>query len=267
MKKLTFLIFFTLFGIAGLHADEQVRAVQDQLKAQGFYYGNVDGDLGSETSAAIRRYQIRNGLQVTGTLTQETLGALKVGGSAPATATVGAPSPAKPVSAATPRRAQPEKNVTESDRDFLRQQGDAVKPAPQEPPPQSTDRHVISPPVYIPPQPSDLSADFAKLYRRTPYENAPVEVQQSTLKSAQLRLVRDRCYNGALDGMPGPATERGIILFQGGAGLAQTGRLDLDTLRSMQLLPNERRVVTEPFYPPPYYGRQPYRVYRGIWVR
>jgi len=256
MKKFTFLIFLMLSGVASLHADGQVRAVQEQLKAQGFYYGNVDGDVGSETSAAIRRYQIRNGLEVTGTLTQETLGALKVGGTAPA------------VAAATPRPVQPEKNVNESDRNFLRQQGDAVKPAPQNPPPpQTASRNVISPPVSIPPQPSDLSASFAQLYRRTPYENAPVDVQQSTLKNAQLRLTRDRCYTGEVDGIPGPATERGIVLFQGGYGLAQTGRLDLDTLRIMRLLPNERQVVTEPFYPPPYYGRQPYRVYRGIWVR
>ena len=63
-----------------LWADDLTRAVQQRLKDQGFYYGEVDGQGGDETSAAIRRYQIRHGLKVTGQLNDETLHALEFRG-------------------------------------------------------------------------------------------------------------------------------------------------------------------------------------------
>ncbi len=60
--------------VAGLvRADQATHSVQQALKDQGFYYGNVTGDKSAETTAAIRRYQIRNGLQVTGDINPETL--------------------------------------------------------------------------------------------------------------------------------------------------------------------------------------------------
>ena len=77
MKKIALFIFLISLGAANLRADDQIASVQQQLKDQGFYYGQVDGQTGAETTAAIRRYQIRNGLQVSGTLTQETIKSLK----------------------------------------------------------------------------------------------------------------------------------------------------------------------------------------------
>ena len=53
--------------------------VQQALKEQGFYYGDVNGEKTADTTAAIRRYQIRNGLQVTGEIDAETLRSLGVG--------------------------------------------------------------------------------------------------------------------------------------------------------------------------------------------
>jgi peptidoglycan hydrolase-like protein with peptidoglycan-binding domain len=38
--------------------------VQQALKDQGFYYGDVNGEKTADTTAALRRYQIRNGLQI-----------------------------------------------------------------------------------------------------------------------------------------------------------------------------------------------------------
>src|SRR6266704_1355213 len=65
--------------VAGLvRAEQTVQSVQQTLKDQGFYYGNVTGGKNSETAAAIRRYQIRNGLQVTGEINPETLQSLTV---------------------------------------------------------------------------------------------------------------------------------------------------------------------------------------------
>src|SRR5689334_13749299 len=61
-----------LCGVSSLHADQTVRSLQQTLKQQGCYYGKVTGQKSAETTAAIRRYQIRNGLKVTGALNDET---------------------------------------------------------------------------------------------------------------------------------------------------------------------------------------------------
>lgn len=70
-------------------ANDNVRTVQTKLKAEGFYFGEVDGAFSSDLSAAMTRYQIRNGLEVTGQLDDETSKAL---GAAPAVTTTAATS-------------------------------------------------------------------------------------------------------------------------------------------------------------------------------
>src|SRR5437667_7089014 len=68
-----------LLASAGLLlGDQSVESVQQALKDQGFYYGETTGQKDADTTAAIRRYQIRNGLQITGDLNEETLKALGV---------------------------------------------------------------------------------------------------------------------------------------------------------------------------------------------
>ena len=68
MKRF-FLCFLavSLAAASSLRADETVRAVQTRLKTGGFYFGEINGRYDSDTSVAITRYQIRNGLQITGT--------------------------------------------------------------------------------------------------------------------------------------------------------------------------------------------------------
>lgn len=48
------------------------------MKEKGFYFGKVDGQWGNETGAAVTRFQIRNGLEITGRLDPKTLAALGV---------------------------------------------------------------------------------------------------------------------------------------------------------------------------------------------
>ena len=72
-RALLFVGLALLCGVRLLPADQTIRSLQQTLKDQGFYYGTVTGDKSAETTAAIRRYQIRNGLQVTGELNEETL--------------------------------------------------------------------------------------------------------------------------------------------------------------------------------------------------
>jgi len=57
-------------------AEENVRAVQTKLSDEGCYFGEIDGAYSSDFSAALSRYQIRNGLPITGQLDAETSKAL-----------------------------------------------------------------------------------------------------------------------------------------------------------------------------------------------
>jgi len=52
--------------IGSLFADETVKEVQKRLGKAGFYQGKTNGTYDSETSAAVTRYQIRQGLPITG---------------------------------------------------------------------------------------------------------------------------------------------------------------------------------------------------------
>src|SRR6478736_3785190 len=76
-QALLFVGLALLCGVRLLPADQTIRSLQQTLKDQGFYYGTLTGYKSAETTAAIRRYQIRNGLQVTGELNEETLRSVK----------------------------------------------------------------------------------------------------------------------------------------------------------------------------------------------
>lgn len=271
MKHLC-VVCFTLVFAATLRADDQLRSVQQTLKDQGFYYGEVDGEEGMETNAAVRRYQIRNGLEVTGKLNDQVLASLGLGGNAksPGKQPVALP-PRAPVAsddqdntpavAPKPQTPRQQPNVVESDKNFLRQH--PPQSAPAGPPPDDDNT------VTAPPPAASRGVDFTTLFRRTPYERAPLEVQRNTLKRAQSRLAREGFYRGAVDGQPGPDTQRAIAAYQRDADLSPSGRLDMDTLTDMNLLPTRRTVLPGPGSPydfdePPIVGR---RVYRGIWIR
>src|SRR4030095_16234800 len=71
MKRSFVCLVVTLCAAEFVHADETIRSLQQTLKDQGFYYGTVTGEKSAETAAAIRRYQIRNGLKVTGEMNEE----------------------------------------------------------------------------------------------------------------------------------------------------------------------------------------------------
>jgi peptidoglycan hydrolase-like protein with peptidoglycan-binding domain len=234
MKKPLLLLCMACAFAAGAYADDTLRSVQQFLKEQGFYYGQVDGQAGSETTAAIRRFQIRGGLQVTGQLNQETLASMNLA-DAPAP-----PPPPAPEAAPRQNPAPDSGGVAESDKAFLKDQPSASAAGQQ-----------------APPDP----AGYAALFRRTPYERAPREVQRSTVMRAQARLRREGFYRGQADGVSGEALQIALERYQAGADLPRTGRLDMETLADMDLLPRGRNVPDEE---PPGMGR---RIFRGIWVR
>ena len=255
MKK-TAVILLTLLLAAAAGADDQLRNVQTELKSQGFFYGDVNGQSSPETTAALRRYQIRHGLEVTGTLNKETLGTLGLGGAKPAPQV--APPPATRPAAPAPKppvHLRKDEPVEESDRAFLQREeaqrsaaaAAAVPSAPHDPS------------VLRPPAPLDAPGDdFPVLFAHTPYATAPREVQQRTLRNVQAVLASRGFYRDIIDGLPGPATEEALLTYQRAQRLTLTGRLDLETLSALRLLPGRTNSrLPEP--PPP-------RVYRGIWV-
>ena len=82
-KLLATAVLVTVCAVANAAADQNVRAAQQRLKNDGFYFGETNGTLDAETSAAISRYQIRNGLQITGQLDADTARSLGVASGAP----------------------------------------------------------------------------------------------------------------------------------------------------------------------------------------
>jgi hypothetical protein len=77
-RILVLAVALCLCSVVAVYADENVREVQTKLYDGGFYSGEIDGAYSSALSAALTRYQIRNGLPVTGQLdidTSKSLGA------------------------------------------------------------------------------------------------------------------------------------------------------------------------------------------------
>ena len=87
---------------------DNVLAVQTKLRDGGFYFGEIDGAYSSELAAALGRYQIRNGLPITGQLDVETAKAL---GARPAVATSSANDSA--------RRSETWQRLRKSDQQFF----------------------------------------------------------------------------------------------------------------------------------------------------
>jgi peptidoglycan hydrolase-like protein with peptidoglycan-binding domain len=240
--KLKAIVPILCFGLAvTAFGDELVKNAQNELKSQGFYYGEVTGINSPETVAAVKRYQIRNGLEVTGTLSNETLSSLGLGSDVPAAAqektapTLKAPErkatplERQPPSSSTSRNSPPvnlRRNPTEQDddREFLKKQPSSQPPAPGA---------QIDPDL----PPATGGGGYAQVFARTPYATAPLEVQQTTLKRAQKFMRELGFYRDAVTGAPGPATEEAVLGYQRFVKLPLTGRLDIETLSAMRLLP------------------------------
>lgn len=262
MKKLALLPLALLLLTSHGWGDDQLRNVQTELRGLGFYYGETTGQANAETTAALRRYQIRNGLAVTGTLNQETLAAL---GMVPAKSSKPAPStptPA-PVEKKTPAaNLRRDETIEEIDRDFLRREEmaqrnpeTAARLAPGAVD-SSRDSSVIDAPA-----PLDApSPDYPVLFAGTPFADAPLEVQRETLRRAQTTLASRGFYRDIVDGLPGPATEEALLTFQRANRLTLTGQLDLPTLDKLRLLPNAASYSAAGGF------RAPQRTFRGIWI-
>src|SRR4029077_5828540 len=169
-----------------------------------FYYGNVTGDKSAETTAALRRYQIRNGLQVTGELSPETLNSLNLRGKT------------NSVSSSQPT-SQPA--VTQSNNAPPNQSG----PVGWNPPPQT------------PTQP-DQRLQTNPAFAAAPYQTMPLRISDRiVIAQVQRQLIAYGYYRGRVDGKIGPRTAFGLRAFQFRSGLPPTGRLETQTLSALGL--------------------------------
>jgi peptidoglycan hydrolase-like protein with peptidoglycan-binding domain len=200
-------ILILIVSIAPIRADQTIERVQQALKEQGFYYGEITGEKNADTTAAIRRFQIRHGLQITGELNEETLRLL---GSAPSASSQ--PSATRAPSA-------------NADTSELRDES-------------SPETAPINPATVVPP------ADG--LFAGTPYENASPDVQRNVVVSAQIALARHDLYRGEIDGIYGSAMEFSLRAYQARIGLPVTGQFNLETLAALELLPGARTPVFAP---------------------
>ena len=220
-----------------VRADQLVESVQQALKDEGFYYGEVNGDLNANLTAAIRRYQIRNGLQVSGELNDETLRSLgiKSSGSSHPTTKPASPTPAGEAVPSGPR----------SDETEGASPAPPVQPFSNEP----QDQQVF------PSTPMGPASSPGTVFADTPFQNAPPGIQRNVIVSAQIVLARYGLYREQIDGIYGPAMELSLRAYQAEMRLPVTGRLDLETLSALRLVPGPRRQFHNPhrqrMRPPP----------------
>jgi peptidoglycan hydrolase-like protein with peptidoglycan-binding domain len=133
VKRLALLLTGILaFSASFLRADEMIRRVQEELRKRNVYFGEIDGRQSEELGRALRRYQERKGLPVSGESCVDTLSALNLGGRsalAPAAADSGAAQawPDVPV-----LKSDVPRLVKEEDRKFL-ESLDAIAEPPDEP--------------------------------------------------------------------------------------------------------------------------------------
>jgi len=74
----------------------------------------------------------------------------------------------------------------------------------------------------------------------TPYEVAPLDLQQRVIVGAQSLLARQGYYRSGIDGIYGPGMAFALRAYQSRAGLEPTGLLDMETLASLGLLPGQQ---------------------------
>jgi peptidoglycan hydrolase-like protein with peptidoglycan-binding domain len=221
---------FLLVAWSSARADQIIATVQQKLKDQGFYYGEITGQKDTETTAALRRYQIRNGLHITGEVdaeTQRSLGVASQPGPTP-------PRPANPPVPDSPRsndESHPPKQTTTPPRP-PRDPYDAEAAPPEEPG-----------------GPHQLPPGNASPFWGTPLVNAPPDVQRTVIIRAQINLMHQGLYRSGIDGVYGPEMNAALRNFQARVGLEPTGHLDGETLASLNLLPPPPRRRLNPFYP------------------
>jgi hypothetical protein len=100
------------------------------------------------------------------------------------------------------------------------------------------------------------------VFAGTPYEIAPPDLQRHVIVGAQAFLARYGYYRSGIDGEYGPGTQAAVRAFQARVGLMPDGRLNMETLAALGLLPGQHAPGLRA--PPRWLRGRP--VYRGELV-
>jgi peptidoglycan hydrolase-like protein with peptidoglycan-binding domain len=204
MKRTIAHFVVALCVIGSVSADQTVQSVQQALKDQGLYYGNVTGANSAETTAAVRRYQIRNGLQVTGQMNPETLRSLNVNSNS-----------------AAPPQSTSKSAVAQQNTNTVR---------PVETP--RLDQNSVQQPPGTP----DHRAEINPALSNAGVQPAPTRInRRMVLAEVQQQLISRGYYQGHADGRHGRRTAFALREFQLSAGLPPTGHLDPSTVNALGL--------------------------------
>jgi peptidoglycan hydrolase-like protein with peptidoglycan-binding domain len=213
-RTIVYFVVVALYVVGSVSADQTVQSVQQALKDQGFYYGNVTGENSAETTAAVRRYQIRNGLQVTGQMNPETLHSLKVNSN----------SAAPSQSTSKPAVAQQNTNTVRPDETPRLDQNS----------------------VQQPPGAPDHQPEINPALSNAGVQPAPTRMnRRMVLAEVQQQLISRGYYQGRADGRHGRRTALALREFQFSSGLPPTGRLDPGTVSALGLS-NENLASLQP---------------------
>jgi peptidoglycan hydrolase-like protein with peptidoglycan-binding domain len=96
------------------HADELTRQVQEELRRRYQYFGEIDGRPSEELAAALKNFQKRKVLSLSGLTDETTIRSLGIG-SAPGRVSARPPLPDVPV-----LRSDAAREISEADQEFLR---------------------------------------------------------------------------------------------------------------------------------------------------
>jgi peptidoglycan hydrolase-like protein with peptidoglycan-binding domain len=215
-RRLLVTIVFCLAAFSFAKADHAIESIQQKLKDEGFYYGEINGKKDANTTAAIRRYQIRKGLRITGEIDAETQRSLGIASIAPST-----------------RRPEPT-SAPFPNPPILRREPPARPAVPSQPPADPEDERIYTP------GPGGVRPGTAGIFRGTPFEAAPPELQRDVIIDGQTWLARHGFYRGEIDGIAGPELNFALRTYQSRMGLPPTGLLDTGTLASLGLSPGQR---------------------------
>jgi peptidoglycan hydrolase-like protein with peptidoglycan-binding domain len=235
MKKLLALCLVCSFTPVLVLADEATKQIQESLRVQGFYYGDVNGNPSEETTQAIRRFQIRNGLTVTGQLDDATRDAI-ASGARPTTQR----EPAAPTPPSVPQIKNPGPNSGPATEFVVPKNVPAGRPdlraEPSAPAPITKYPGSAVPGAAVPDGTTTYRGGNS-MFNGGPYAGAPPFVQATVLGQAQVLLLREGFYRGPTDGMPGQATAEALLNYQGAYNLPRTGRLDASTVAALGIAP------------------------------
>lgn len=271
MKDKLLLITFAFGSLTTAFAQEpNVQQAQQSLHEKGFYNGPINGQSSEETTQALRRFQIRNGLKVSGQLDEGTVQALagqaENGGQADNGTGIELKPIPPPLSTPAPLNQPKESAVVSSVQPASDTPAvSSAKPAAPAPKP-AAPASKITAPLTPPTRPAthtralptrsgkqSPAPDLMEYFENTPYQFSPPSIQADVISRAQYVLHRRGFYRGLINVHASDEFYNALLSFQATARLPQSGKLDMPTLSKLHLLPGWRHEQ---------YIYEPHRVFR-----